>query len=213
MSGGRKVAYLDWAGDPGVRKAVGATDELVVVVALTAERMLVEQWLLGLRKRLQLPSRTEFHFAKAPAVVRRGFFASAAVWPFEATALIVSKTVIPSLTSARSGAAVIAAATQELVANFPPERLEGALLIVDAPHSDQPEVVQIAAATRRSLRAAGLKRGIEVRGYPADREAGLQLVDMLAGAVLKREIGEADYLMELGHKVRIVRYRPKQDRP
>ncbi|MBI3361956.1 MAG: hypothetical protein HY023_12700 [Chloroflexi bacterium] len=209
MSSKRKVAYLDWSGDPGVRQVAGASDELVVVVAIVAEPNLMEREFAALRKRLRMSPGTEFHFAKAAEAIRNVFFSRASTWSFEAVALVVPKSAISGLTSARSGVGVIAAAAGALVADFPPGQLEGALLIVDAPDSDQPEVIQIAVAARRSLRAAGLKRGIEVRGYPADRQAGLQLADMLAGAIAKREAGETDYLAHLDQKIRVLRWQAK----
>ncbi len=56
------------------------------------------------------------------------------------------------------------------------------------------------------LRARGLRRTPRMRGEPAHRWDGLQVADMLAGAMVKRDSKDRDYLRELGDRLWVYRY-------
>ena len=53
----------------------------------------------------------------------------------------------------------------------------------------------------------GLKR---VRGRKSEKEDGLQLADMVAGAIAEGEVkGGTDYLAKLQGKIRVYEFRPE----
>jgi len=63
------------------------------------------------------------------------------------------------------------------------------------------------SSTTLACRAQGARRGPrKVRGKPAHTEDGLQLADMIAGAVAEREEGGRDYLMGLEECIEIIHY-------
>lgn len=201
----RKAAYLDWAGDAGLKQTAGSSAKLVVAVAVAIDGDVIGQLSKALRSRLGLPERYEFHFARTPQDIRSKYFEAIVHWPFEAAAIVADKERLAKQPQVRSGSRLLAEMAAELAARFPPERLEGVQLIVDAPDDRHPDVMKIGLAVRQTLRAAGLKKGIVLKGRPAHIESGLQLADMLAGAVMQLETGGEDYVARLQEKLRVWR--------
>jgi hypothetical protein len=93
-----------------------------------------------------------------------------------------------------------------LADQLPAEAVENALVVIDA-HTTTTELTRsIRVAISGALRARQIQPGIKkVRGRPAHREDGLQLADMVAGAVVESKVrGGADRLAGLEDKIRTV---------
>lgn len=66
-------------------------------------------------------------------------------------------------------------------------------------------------AISQALRSKGVRQGLKkVRGRKSEKEDGLQLADMVAGAIAEGEVkGGTDYLAKLQGKIRVYEFRPE----
>jgi hypothetical protein len=84
------------------------------------------------------------------------------------------------------------------------------LLLVDAQRSDMVLVRGIRVAVSHALEEAEVAYGLrKVKARPAKEEDGIQIADMIAGAIVDRLRGKRDYLAELEKHLRVWHYEPK----
>jgi len=193
--------FLDWAGDPGTRFGEGSSEQLIFVVVLCVEYGDLKQSLSELRRALNLPQDYEFHYVETPRRVREAFFRMLAGVPFAAQALLVHKRQLAQSLARTRGRDVLGRFIAELMVRVPSDSMEGAILLVDGDKVAGALTRVIRVSISRETKAKRIKRGLKkVKGRPSHQEDGLQVADMLAGAIAGREKGEVDYLKNLSEK-------------
>ncbi len=202
-----KRAFLDWSGDVGFKFDEGSSEYLVFALVFVANYSALHRVLCDLRKARGLPGNYEFHYTHASRNTRRAFFAAVEKVSFEAIVLVVPKREVPSALARRDQYTLYEQFVGELAAWVPVARFKGAVVYMDA-RSTRNEIVR---AVRRGISAARRARGVrrgprKVRGKPAHAEDGLQLADMIAGAVVEREEGEQDYLRDMEERIEVIHY-------
>jgi len=93
----------------------------------------------------------------------------------------------------------------DLARRIPLEATQGISLLIDA-HATTTRLTQtIRVAVSGALKTRGTQQRIKkARGRPAHREDGLQLADMVAGAVVEGKVeNEVDYLRGLDDKIKV----------
>ena len=93
-----------------------------------------------------------------------------------------------------------------LLARAPLRLIEVKRLLIDDKAKNSPLVREMRVAVSPVLLARGLKRTPKMRGEPAHQWDGLQVADMLAGALMEQERGGTDYLRGLETHLQIYRY-------
>jgi len=79
-------------------------------------------------------------------------------------------------------------------------------LLIDGVKKDDTLVRAMRLAMSSALRRRGLDQAPILRAEPAHQWDGLQVADMLAGAVVERETGGRDYLADWKSHLCIYRY-------
>ena len=80
-------------------------------------------------------------------------------------------------------------------------------LLIDGEKKEETLVRAMRLAMSTTLRARGIERTPILRAEPAHQWDGLQVADMLAGAVVEWETGSRDYPVGLRNRLQIHRYR------
>ena len=204
----RAYGFLDWSGDSGFKFEVGSSLYLSLCIVSSADYSQLRRGLIGLREQLGLPRHFEFHFARSSEVVRTVFFAGLPSLPWDASVLIVDKRHLPRDLRKMRDPSFYGFFVGHLLASAPLETMQVKRLLIDESEKQSALVRGIRIAVSPVLRARGIQHPPKTRGEPASRWDGLQVADMLAGAVVEREGGGKDYLQGLlGERLHVQRYR------
>ena len=205
-----KYLFLDWSGDAGFKFGRGSSEYLVLVLVFSTDYGQVRKGLVLLRKDLGLSPFFEFHYRQTPPDLRAAFFDALAGLPFSAEVLIVHKPSLPPSFVGMREARFYGHFVANLILRAEQTSVNRALLLVDAQRSDVVLVRSIRVAVSRALEEAGAAhRPGKVKPRPAKEEDGLQMADMIAGAMVDRLEGKQDYLAKVEEHLRIRRYEPK----
>jgi hypothetical protein len=148
----------------------------------------------------------EFHFARNSAVTRAAFFAALPHFIWSGAVLLVDKQQLPAEFTRMHNPAFYGFFLGHLLARAPLHLIEVKRLLVDDSVKDSAIVRGMRIAASPVLRARGMRRTPKLRGEPAHRWDGLQVADMLAGAVVERENTGRNYLRGLRNYLRVYRY-------
>jgi len=188
---------LDWAGDSGFKFTLGSSLHLILCWVSSEDYGGLHHGLCDLRERQGLPRTFEFHFARNSDTVRAAFFANLPALPWEAATLIVNKQTLPREFRRMREPVFYGHFLGYLLALAPLPILTVKRLLVDESQRRSELLLGIRAAMSPVLRARGLERPPRVSGQPSREWDGLQVADMLAGAVAESESGERGYLQHL----------------
>jgi len=198
--------FIDWSGDLGFKFGRGSTTHLVIAVVSIADYGGFRKLMADLRAERGLHKAYEFHHAHIPKAERAAFFYALRGAGFKAWVLAVDKRRLPENFERRNQYDLLGEFIAVLADQLPAEAVENALVVIDA-HTTTTELTRsIRVAISGALRARQIQPGIKkVRGRPAHREDGLQLADMVAGAIVESKVrGGADRLAGLEDKIRTV---------
>jgi len=201
----RDYGFLDWSGDSGLKFAVGSSSHLSLCFVSSHNYGGLHRGLLSLREQLGLPQGFEFHFARTSNTVRAAFFAVLLHLPWDGAVLLVDKQELPAEFERLREPLFYSHFVGHLLVSAPLSILQVKRLLVDESHKQTEIIRAMRTAMSPVLRARGIKRTPKVRGEPAHQWDGLQVADMLAGAVARRETGGENYLRGF-HTLRVYRY-------
>lgn len=205
-----KYLFLDWSGDAGFKFGRGSSQYLVLVLAHSTHYSLVRRTLISLRDDLGLSPLFEFHYKQTPPQLREPFFDALADIPVSAEILVVSKPALVGSFARMGETELYGGFVADLILRTERMVVEGAYLLVDAQRSDAFLVRGIRVTISRALEKAGVTYRLKkVKARPAREEDGLQIADMVAGAMLDRLEGKQDYLAKLEEHLRVWHYPPK----
>jgi hypothetical protein len=193
----------DEAGDVSFSFEKGASRYFVVAALATTNPDGLRQRLAELRQSSGLPHEYEFKFnALSSTALRRRVFASLSEADFEAWAVIVDKTALSDPFKVMRGLDVYVYFVTELIQLIPAEKREGATLILDEFGS----AAQLRTELRRFMSARGIPRHFKrVLARRSRSEPLIQIADLLAGAILRRDAKrEAEAYEQIERKLKRV---------
>lgn len=203
--GQRDYGFLDWSGDSGFKFALGSSFHLSLCFVSSHDYGNLRRGLLSLREQLGLTQNFEFHFARVSNTVRAAFFAALPLLAWDGAVLLVDKRELPAEFEKLREPLFYGHFLGHLLARAPLSVLQVKRLLVDESHKQSEITRAMRAAMSPVLRARGIRRAPQIRGEPARQWDGLQVADMLAGAVTQKEVGSQNYLRGL-HALRVYRY-------
>jgi len=160
---------------------------------------------MQLRIQLKLPPEFEFHFARNSRMVRAAFFAVLPHLAWDGAVLVVDKRQLSAEFTRMREPIFYGFFLGQLLACIPLHLIEVKRLLIDDEEKYSPLVRGMRIAASPVLLARGLKR-TKTREEPAHRWDGLQVADMLAGALMKQEHGGTDYLRGLEAHLQVYHY-------
>jgi hypothetical protein len=200
----RAYGFVDWSGDAGFKFALGSSTHFVMSLISSADEVKLRHELAQVRAQLSLPQALEFHFAHNAEVVRAAFFAALPRLTFDGAVLVVDKRELGDEVDRASESALYGFVLGHLLARAPLEIIKVKRLIIDERDKVSRVTRGMRIAASPVLLARGLKQTPRFRGEPAHQSDGLQVADMLAGAVMNKLRGGKDYLR--GSKLRMTVY-------
>ncbi|MBM3302409.1 MAG: DUF3800 domain-containing protein [Deltaproteobacteria bacterium] len=205
-----RYLFLDWSGDAGFRFGRGSSEYLILVLVHSTDYSLVRRTLVSLQDDLGLSSLFEFHYKQTPPRLRELFFDALVDVPVSAKILVVHKPALPRSFARMREPELYGHFVADLILRTGQTVVEGAYLLVDAQRSDVVLVWGIRVAISRALEEAGVAYRLKkVKARPAKEEEGLQIADMIAGAMLDRLEGKREYVTKLEERLRVWHYPPK----
>jgi len=201
----RDYRFIDWSGDSGFKFALGSSIYLAFCLVSSQDYGTLRRGLMSLREQLGLPGVFEFHFAETSIAVRMAFFVTLLNLPWNAVVLLVDKRELPGEFKKMQEPVLYGHFISYLVADAPLSVVRVKRLLVDESRKQTQLLRGMRIAMSPVLRARGIQQTPKVRGEPAHRWDGLQLADMLAGAVVARETSGRNYLRGL-RNLRVHRY-------
>lgn len=205
----RNYGFVDWAGDTGFKFSAGSSIYLAVSLVSSSDYERLRTGLSRLRAHLSVPAHYEFHFAVNPERIRSAFFDALVSLPWDGAVFLIDKRQLDSDFRQLTESEFYGFAVASLFTFASLSLLQSKRILVDDREKHSARLSAIRADSSPVLRARGLQRTPKMRGEPAKKWDGLQLADMLAGAVVERETGEEDYLRDLTVSCEIYRYKPE----
>lgn len=192
--------FLDESGDPGLTGASSSSSYFALAMVQLAERAPLSD-LARARQQLHLQPAFEFKYHKTTPEQKTVFFRSIQQMPFRVRALVIEKSSLPQRYAVLTG--------QELIVSF-----IVALILRSSPLDIADDVLVIDGAKRAFLWKFRVNLSQECRrlkrirsfgtivGGDSRRDDGLQLADMLVGAVRQYVAsGENSYYRTFADKV------------
>ena len=175
----------DEARDVSFNFRKGASRYFVATLIATQTPDTLRQLLADLRQRSGLPATYEFKFHDlSSAALRERVFSVLADADFDAWAVVVDKTSLADVFKAMNGLEFYLYFVTELLGSIPPEKRQNATLILDE-FSSTPN---LRTELRRIMDARGVPRQFKrVLIRSSARESLIQVADLVAGAILRRD--------------------------
>jgi hypothetical protein len=175
--------FVDESGEPGFHQFRGSPYFILAMVQ-TPNWAPIEE-LVTLRRALHLPPLFEFHYAKMPSHLRDEFFRAISPVEFRVRATSVLKAELPHFYRQLSGSQLTIELLVNLTLRASPLDISNDILIIDG----ATDALRSALRVTLSLKCRKLKR---IRPFKkivtasSSREDGLQLADMVAGAIREK---------------------------
>ena len=175
----------DEAGDVSFSFDKGASRYFAVAAIATTQPDVLRGLLADLRQHSGLPHEFEFKFnVLSSATLRRRVFTALRDADFEAWAVLVDKTTLSDPFRVMRGLDFYVYFVTELIQLIPPEKREGATLILDEFGS----AAQLRTELRRFMAARNIPRHFQrVLAKRSRSESLIQIADLVAGAILRRD--------------------------
>lgn len=202
----RAYGFVDWSGDSGFEFDLGSSQRLALAIGSSAQYADLQRELMNVRGNLGLPRHFEFHWARNAERVRTAFFDAPALSFWNGAVLLVDKRKLSSEFARMREPKFYGVFLEYLLARLPLDLLKVKRLLIDGVKQDETPVRAMRLAMSSALRRCGMERTPILRAEPAHRWDGLQVADMLAGAVIERETGGRDYLMGWQDWIYVYRY-------
>ncbi len=206
----RASGFVDWSGDSGFKFALASSEYLCVCFVSSDDYGQLRDGLVRLREQRGLARHFEFHFAHCPDRIKEVLFEALHLLPWDAAALLVDKRTLARDLTKMPEPSFYGFFVADLIARMPVQSLSAQRILIDDLRKESPLVRGIRVAISPVLRAREIKRVPKLRGEPSHRCDGLQVADMLAGAVVAREKTGTDYLSALEKRVSLYRYQAEK---
>jgi hypothetical protein len=173
--------FLDESGDPGLSGLATSSSHFALAMVELASREPLSE-LGDLRRQFRLPG-FEFKYQKTTAIHKEAFFAAVEPIPFRVRAVVVEKGRLDKRFATLSGQSIVIEFLIGLVLRASEWELADEILIIDGMTPGFRRALRIGlsvACSRIGRRSRPFKKIIS---GDSSREDGLQLADMIVGAV------------------------------
>ena len=179
--------HLDDSGDPGLKGQASSTRYYVLAMVQLAKRGPISA-LSEIRQELHLLPTFEFKYHRTTAFQKNLFFEIVGAVPFRIRAVVLNKAELPERFHSMTGQALTIEMIIGLTFRASPLDVSNDILIIDAATPAFCRHLRIALSERCAQlgRVRPFKRII---GGDSAREDGLQLADMVAGAIRQEAMG------------------------
>jgi len=160
----------------------------------------------GLRAQYSLGKAFHFRFTKASKFIKPKFFATVGMLNMDGVVLRVDKSRLGLETRRRRGIDLLAYFAAGTVCRMPAIELEDHALIFDGLRAERALTQALRVAISATMRENNLPPLVRLAARPAQREAGLQVADMLAGAAASGHLADNALLGALTGKVMLIDY-------
>ena len=174
--------FLDESGDPGFNILGGASSHFVLALVQLPTRAALPE-LAELRRLRRLSPAFEFKYHKTTKVQKRAFFKCIEPIPFRVRAVVVDKVRLGSSFRRMNGRAFMVYFLTHLTLRASPLDIANDVLVIDGatPALRRASRVSLSKKCRETGRIRPFKK---IVGGDSKREDGLQLADMIAGAIM-----------------------------
>ena len=192
--------YLDDSGDPGLSGAAGSSTYFVLAMVQLVGRNALPA-LASARQSLHLPARFEFKTYKATQIQKHHFFRAVEKLPFRVRAVVIDKLALTAPFTEMNGQELMVEFTTQLALRASEVDLENDVLIVDAGTAAFCRMLRLRLSV--DCRQRGRERPFsKIVGGRSQNEDGLQLADMIAGAVRQYFVqGHQEHYATFANKV------------
>ena len=192
--------HIDESGDPGLVSGKKSSAYFVIAMVQLPSREVIPQ-LVDLREAFHLPPDFEFHYKKMSIRQKVGFFESIANFPYRVRAIYLDKASFFLAGQPPDSADLIVEMITRLVLRASPLDITDDVLILDAaPPSIRTKLrIRLSEDCHRLERPRLFKKIISA---DSSNEEGLQLADMVAGAIRQYVMHEEDrFFLAIGKRV------------
>ncbi|MFQ5854834.1 MAG: DUF3800 domain-containing protein [Anaerolineae bacterium] len=174
--------HLDESGDPGFDIAGGASTHFALALVQLAERAPLLE-LAELRRSRRLPPTFEFKYHKTTAAQKVAFFKAVQAVPFRVRAVVVDKANLDDSVRQMSGRDLTIHFVTQLTLRASALDIANDVLVIDGatPAFRRALRIKLSEECRKTGRARPFKK---IVGGGSRHEDGLQLADMIVGAIL-----------------------------
>lgn len=192
--------YLDESGDPGINLSGTSSSHFVLAMVEWPTQEDIPE-LVAMRRKLNLPSDYEFKYQRSRQNLKQFFFTNVRSLPFQVRAIVLDKATAPPDFLFLSGSDLTINLFVQMTLHIPEADIRDDILIIDG------AMPQFRRDLRRQLSQAyhstGRKRLFKkIIGRKSHRNDGLQLADMMAGAIRQHVTGkDSAYFYLIQNKV------------
>jgi hypothetical protein len=179
--------HLDDSGDPGLDGQASSTSYYVLAMVQLAERAPIAA-LNEIRQELHLPSTFEFKYHRTTAFQKNLFFKMIGTTPFRVRAVVLKKLELTERFRLYTGQALTIEMISALAFRASPLDISNDILIIDAAMPAFCRKLRI-TISERCAQAGRVRPFKRIIGGDSAREDGLQLADMVAGAIRQQAMG------------------------
>jgi Protein of unknown function (DUF3800) len=182
--------HIDESGDPGLSsKKKGSTYFVIAMVQLPSRNAIIQ--FADLRRELHLPVDFEFHYKKMSARQKACFFEAISKLPYRARSIYLDKDSCSVPIRSLNGLDLTVELITQLVLRASPLDIAEDILVLDAapPLLRKKLRVRLTEECQRTQRIRPFKKIVSAA---SSSEEGLQLADMLAGAIRQHILREND---------------------
>jgi hypothetical protein len=192
--------FLDDSGDPGLEGQAGSSSHFALAMVQLTERT-PQAELAQTRQLLHLPSGFEFKYHKTTADQKVLFFRSVRPLSFRVRAVVIHKSALPAKYLSLSGQDLTVEFIVNLALRASPLDIADDILVIDAAKRAflWKLRVRLSQECRRQRRVRSFRT---IVGGDSSRDDGLQLADMIVGAIRQHVMGvESGYYRTFADKV------------
>jgi hypothetical protein len=164
----------------------------------------------GLRAQYSLGKAFHFRFTKASKFIKPKFFAAVGTLDLDGVVLRVDKSRLGLEARRRRGIELLAYFAADTICRMRAIEAEDHALIFDGLHAERALTQALRVAISATMRENGLPALKRLAARPAQREAGLQVADMLAGAAASAHLADNALLGALAGKVMLIDYHAEE---
>ncbi len=174
--------HLDESGDPGFDIAGGASTHFALALVQLAERAPLPE-LEELRQSRHLPPDFEFKYHKTTTAQKAAFFKAVQAIPFRVRAFVIEKASLDDRVRRMSGRELTIHFVTQLTLRASALDIANDVLVIDGatPAFRRALRIKLSEECRKTGRARPFKK---IVGGDSSHEDGLQLADMIVGAIL-----------------------------
>jgi len=178
--------FVDESGEPGLHSDKGSPYFVIAMAQMPKWEPIPE--LAALRKEFHLPPSFEFHYVKMSAVQKQAFYQAVIPVAFRVRSAVLLKDKLPALYREMNGFELTIELLTRLTLRASPLDIGGDILVIDSATDALRSTLRIRLSQecRKTNRARPFGK---IATASSRREDGLQLADMVAGAIRDHALG------------------------